>query len=340
MAMVNKERHFPSNEFELLSGLKELVNGLPLNNFEVGIGDDAAVRRCLFSEKLIFTTDISVENVHFKIEYMSLREIGYRAMVSNLSDCAAMGACPDSALIQLTFPENCQNLKEKVMELYLGFTDACRKWNFPIVGGDLSSGPVWVIGITLMGTIPATRNALLRTGVKHGDSLWVSGTPGRSASGLAALSTWKRENIPSRYTGLVQAHISPVPRVELGCALLNNGNVHAMMDLSDGLSKDCRTLAYENDCGCILFSGASHIPGEMIQLSSELGIPWENWYFHGGEEYELLFATSGAFHPAQVHTHESMICIGTFSEEITDVVVEYDGKRSPLGRGSYDHIRW
>lgn len=331
---------FPSNEYELLRSLQEIIGEFTNGKYEVSIGDDAAIRRCLSNEQLIITTDIAVENVDFKLDYMSFREIGYRAMVSNLSDCAAMGALPDSALIQLIFPSEKSGIRESISEIYRGFADACRRWHFPIVGGDLSSGPLWSIGITLLGSLENGARPLKRCGVCDGDLLWVSGVPGLSAAGLQALSRWGRKGNAIEFPRLIRAHISPEPRIDLGVKLRKTTSVHAAMDLSDGLSKDCRTLAYENNLGIILKRDTSLIPDEMIKLSDFFGVPWENWYFHGGEEYELLFAASADFEPEISDGMDGCICIGKFTKNVRDVVIDADGDYIGLSRDSFDHIKF
>jgi thiamine-monophosphate kinase len=335
---MSNRKTYPSNEYELLHSLQDILSDCANPNYTVSIGDDAAVRRCSDGEQLIITTDIAVENVDFRLDWMNFSEIGYRVMVSNLSDCAAMGAIPDSALIQLTFPSENDGIRENIMDIYRGFAEACHRWNFAIVGGDLSSGPVWSIGITLFGRLDRSERVLTRKGVCDGDFLWVSGVPGLSAAGLALLKKMGRVADTTVFPMLLQAHIVPRPRIELGIQLRNNAHVHAMMDLSDGLSKDCRTLAYENDLGIILHQDPSLIPPEMVTLSDNLGIPWENWYFHGGEEYELLFAASADFKPSVTDGTDGCICIGKFTKDLQDVVVQRNGVFMELARNSFDHV--
>ncbi len=335
---MSSQKKYPSNEYELLYSLQDILKDYSNPSYTISIGDDAAVRRCRDGEQLIITTDIAVENIDFKSDWMTFREIGYRAMVSNLSDCAAMGAIPDSALVQLTFPAEKVGIRDNVIDIYRGFADACNRWNFAIVGGDLSSGPVWSIGITLFGRLDRSERVLKRKGALDDDFLWVSGVPGLSAAGLALLSKMGRKASTSEFSMLLQAHIVPQPRIELGTQLRNKAHVHAMMDLSDGLSKDCRTLAYENDLGIILQLDPSLIPPEMVTLSDNLGIPWENWYFHGGEEYELLFAASADFKPSVADGTGGCICIGKFTKDTQDVVVQKNGTFMELARNSFDHV--
>lgn len=330
----------PSAEYELISRLNAIVQIGNKGQYGVTIGDDAAVRCASDGSKLILTTDLSVENIHFSLSTMTMEEVGYRAMVSNVSDCAAMGALPDGALVQLVIP-NAEKGPERIESLYRGFAEVCRRWNFPITGGDLSRGSEWTIGITLVGRVESGERVLLRKGIVPGDRLWVSGFPGRSAAGLLLMGKNARDVISPEYRMLVDAHVRPSPRVELGRSLAADDSVHAMMDLSDGISKDCRTLCRENGCGVILRPPASHVPRQMIQLSAETGLPWTEWFFHGGEDYELLFAASADFSPSRHSAADSgadPVCIGEFIADEERIVADAFGTMAPLGKGSYDHV--
>lgn len=330
---------YPSDEYGLIAELQSILGKMESASYETGIGDDAAVRSCADGGRIVLTADLTVENVHFNTDYMSLEEVGYRAMVSNVSDCAAMGALPESALVQLVFPNENGSLKDDIKKLYTGFSSACVKWKFPIVGGDLSSGERWVIGITLIGKIPEGGRAVMRKGARDGDRLWVTGMPGRSAAGFEALKKWGRQGVPGGYKSLVQAHIAPEPRVEQGFRLASCDQVHAMMDLSDGISKDAGTLGYENDLGILLSIDSIHPPMEMIQLSNELRIStYKNWILHGGEDYELLFAASEAFDPATMALNDA-VCIGVFTSRfrgIRELEMGMEKEVSPL---SWDHFK-
>lgn len=331
---------FPSSEFEIISKMQDILGFVPNDSYELGIGDDAAVRSCKRDELLVITTDISAEDVHFSLKTMSLQEAAYRAMVSNISDCAAMGAHVDSALVQLSFPKNCSDIREKILSVYNGFSKACSRWKFPIVGGDLSVANQWVIGITLLGKSEKGARVLKRTGASDGDYLWVSGFPGRSNAGFDAINKWGRDRVPEKYTKLVKDHIEPVPKIELGLLLASDPEVHAMMDLSDGLSKDCRTLSYVNNLGIELKMDTSRVPKVMIQLSNELEISLLDWYLHGGEDYELLFAASPAFNPSSISPEScsELICIGQFTSRFDGLRFENDGVLTEIKAGSWDHI--
>jgi thiamine-monophosphate kinase len=305
--------------------------------YETGIGDDAAVRRCT-DNRVVLTTDLTVENVHFTTELMTLEEVGYRAMVSNVSDCAAMGALPEAALVQLVFPGGGSKVKDDIKEIYKGFSKACRKWNFPVIGGDLSHGCHWVIGITLLGRIPDGSRPVMRKGATAGDYLWLSGMPGMSAAGFEALKTWGREGVPPQYCSLVDAHITPEPRVEYGLSLALCKEVHAMMDLSDGISKDAATLGFENSLGVLLDFHSLQPPSAMVRLSQELKCSWLEWVLHGGEEYKLLFAASPSFDPEKISINQA-VCIGKFTDRFNGVRILQNGMENEIQLKGWDHFR-
>jgi thiamine-monophosphate kinase len=338
--MPNK--NYPSGEYELITGLGKILAGAARRggSYQLTLGDDAAVRLCAAGERLVLTTDIAVENVHFTTDAMSFEEIGFRCMASNVSDCAAMASLPEAALVQLVFPAGDLSIKMKCEAIYRGFAMACRKWKFRLIGGDLSGGPCWTIGITLIGHAPAAGRLLTRRGIKNGDALWLSGFPGRSAAGLAALRTWGRQKLPERYRSLVDAHILPDPPVALGLLLGACPEVHAMMDLSDGISKDGATLCRENKLGLDLSLEHLEAPSGMVALSKELDTPWQKWTLHGGEEYELLFAAGEGFDPTFFHAkaRRKMVRLGKFTNMRKGIFMREGKTVREVEQKSWDHV--
>jgi thiamine-monophosphate kinase len=341
---------FPSNEYELIRRIQKQLPPAGRTPYETMIGDDAAVRVSgAAGERLVFTADISVENVHFSLDTMTFEEVGYKAMASNLSDCAAMGAAPDGAVVQIVFPirykyGSHEDAGDSIEAIYKGFARACGRWNFPIVGGDISGGNVWTVGITLIGSIPANGRAVKRTGIIDGDALWVTGTPGLSAAGLAALRHFGRDGVPERYMRLVDAHISPVPRVDEGKAFASAVSAHSMMDLSDGLSKDIGTLCYDNDLGFVFDKDIERMQSqsmqEMIRLADELGCDWRDWFYHGGEEYELLVACAPSFNLRDVAGSCQAVRLGYFTSKLSGVNIRReDGGAEGLPLKGWDHFR-
>jgi thiamine-monophosphate kinase len=295
-----KTQKYPSQEYALLKSLEPFLNYTKSTRYPIGIGDDAAVRRSRGPETLIFTADTMAEGVHFSLEYMTLREVGYKAMCVNLSDCAAMGARPDGALAQIIFPGTLsrREVAAGMRAVYEGFRQACIKWNYPIIGGNLSKGPCWIIDITLIGRMEKGARPVMRTGARSGDILWVTGMPGSSAAGLAALRKWgKAARRDECFAGLVRAHIHPIPRLEIGMNLARNPAVHAVIDVSDGIAKECRTIAYDNNVGIVLDCRRLDFPSPMRALAKGLRIDCLQWFLYGGEDYELLFTAAADFNP-------------------------------------------
>jgi thiamine-monophosphate kinase len=335
---------FPSFEYKLLDSLKPLLHYKKTRRYPLPIGDDAAVRACGSREKIVLTADSFVQDVHFSLKYMSLEEVGYKAMAINVSDCAAMAALPDGALVQIVFPKRLAAAKvmSDMRRVYKGMSTACRRWEFPIIGGNLCRGPCWMIDITMLGRAEKKGRVLLRTGARHGDGVWVTGNPGEAAAGLAALRKWGRRGVPQAYRPLVARHVRPAPRVEPGRALARDRRVHALIDISDGVAKECRTLAFENKLGIDLTDRPACVSSTIKRLGRRLATDWREWFLRGGEDYELLFAAAPSFDPAPVIAEHGIPLnrIGTFSRKHIGVFVCHaDGRTTRLGPGGWDHLR-
>ncbi len=326
---------FPSEEYRLLESIKNYLHYTPTNTYPVGIGDDAAIRKCKKGEQLVFTGDTLVENVHFSFKYMSPQEVGYKAMVANISDCAAMGASPDSALIQIVLPDK-KSYKNTFHQFYRGFYKACKKWNFPIVGGDLSRGPCCIISISLTGSKKAGERLMKRNNVQIGDDLWVTGIPGKSAAGLDILKKWDRDSIPTEYQRFVKSHIKPYAHIETGIKLSKDKNVHAVIDLSDGISKECYTLCYENSIGIVLNPKNNYIRTTYKELEKQFNKHWYDWFLYGGEDYELLFTASKKFNASQ---YKRLYKIGEITQDINCLKIKIDDSYRTVKKSAWDHFK-
>jgi|WetSurMetagenome_2_1015567.scaffolds.fasta_scaffold36913_3 thiamine-monophosphate kinase len=338
-----KRTTYPSGEYKLLQSLKPLLNYKKTVRYPIGIGDDAAIRETSGGERLVFTADTMVENVHFSLDYMTFQEVGYKAMVTNLSDLAAMGALPDGALIQLIFPEKKgrENISNAIQYIYRGIHSACKTWDFPVIGGNLSKGPCFIIDITLIGRTGKKGRLLLRQGVKKGDVLWVTGLPGQSAAGLAALQKWgSYMNTPGPFRQLVKKHTRPVPRIELGRLLAGNPLVHAMIDVSDGIAKECHTLSFENSLGIMLGPLEEGLLGQLRKLGALIRRDPRQWFLSGGEDYELLFAASPRFDPAPYRRYDCALTkIGTFCSSVKGVQLKLNNDTIiQVEKSGWDHV--
>jgi thiamine-monophosphate kinase len=195
------------------------------------IGDDAAVLDVPKGEKLVVSTDTSLEGVHFRREWLNHFEIGYRATASSLSDLAAMGARPLGLVIALTLPEGGG---EDVRTLATGIREGASAVLCPIVGGDLTAGKVLSLTITALGSVA---RPLSRAGAKPGQRLYVTGRLGGPA---AALRAWEEGHEPNDRDRARFAH--PVPRIDAAIGLAERGAT-AAIDVSDGLIADIAHIA-------------------------------------------------------------------------------------------------
>jgi thiamine-monophosphate kinase len=227
--------------------------------------------------------------------------------------------------------------------MYQGFFEACKKWNFPIIGGNLSKGPCWIIDIALVGKANANDKVMLRKGIKNGDNLWITGQPGLSAAGLCALQKWKTaQKLPKEYLPLIHKHIKPLPRIEIARSLAENPHVHAMIDVSDGLSKECHTLAFENHLGITLELPDIALSNPLRKLSCQLKKDPLDWVLHGGEDYELLFSASPKFDPLSIQSPFScpIMRIGVCSKNVKGVYFKHNnGILTQVAKSGWDHIK-
>lgn len=233
-----------------------------------GVGDDAAILDVPAGERVVVSTDASVEGVHFRREWLSLREFGYRASAAALSDLAAMAATPRGMVVALTLPEASM---EEVEALADGIGDAARQTGTPIVGGDITRGRQLAVAITVIGSaaVPARRDA-----AAAGDIIYVTGVLGGPSAALRAL---ERGEVPE--PALRERFARPRPRLAEAVWLAQHG-VRALIDISDGLASELRHLAVAS--GLELRVDADRIPVMRGCTFSDAT--------HGGEEYELVVA--------------------------------------------------
>jgi thiamine-monophosphate kinase len=259
-----KERS--QHEDDVLKRIAKIVAPVAPISGEYYVGDDAAVLQPFVGQAIV-STDVAVLGVHLDPELFALRDLGYKAVASALSDLAAMGARPRGVVIAVTAPAGTD-----LDELHIGAVEAAEANNTAIVGGDLSAGSDVAVAVTVLGECPGG-GAVLRSGAIPGDELLVSRPLGRAAAGLR-----RRREGASLSDELVQAHRRPVPRLHEGMAARGSG-VHAMMDLSDGIGLDLHRMA-----------DASKVGFELVDLPVADGATLEE-AISGGEDYELLFAT-------------------------------------------------
>jgi thiamine-monophosphate kinase len=258
-------------EVEALALIAEslaVVVGQMQDDGSFGIGDDAAVVGPEFvtGERLVVSTDSVVESVHFDLSYCSLQDVGWKALVSALSDLAAMGARPIGATIAVSG----FGLAE-LGPLYEGIGFASRVSACPIVGGDLSGSATRAVTVTVLGQ---SSTPIARSGAQVGDVVGVSGVLGGSAAGLRELSVDRSSD-----SKLARRHRRPPLRLVIG-SVLASAQVSAMIDVSDGLLSDADRLATSSGVGIVI----DEVPIQQGATRQDACV--------GGEDYELLFAAS------------------------------------------------
>ena len=273
-------------ENALVAAIRRIAGGVRAG-VRVGIGDDCAVLEPTPGGLLLATTDLLVEDVHFRRRYASPADIGWKALAVNLSDIASMGGRPRWALIALAAPDD---VEQAALEaFYESARTLADGHGVAVVGGDTSvSTAGWIVNVTLLGE--ATTPPLLRSGARAGDIVAVTGTLGRSAAGLALLEHGGAAAglDPDRATAAVAAHLRPCPRVAEGRWLAAAGGVTAMMDLSDGLATDLPRLAAESAVGARVEVGRLPVDATAQAVARGLDADATAWATGGGEDYELL----------------------------------------------------
>jgi thiamine-monophosphate kinase len=253
-----------------------------------GIGDDCAVLRLLpgrGKEKAgdtLVTTDFTLEGIHFRREWHSAESVGHRCLARGLSDIAAMGGEPVAAFLSLALPR-------KLPQSWVGrfarsLISMAERYGVSLAGGDTAESPSGVLAdIVVVGTVPKGK-AVLRSGARPGDRIYVSGELGGSAA-----TVWQMRKKPKRKLNPREypQHFFPEPRIELGRVLREKGIASAMIDTSDGLSTDLAHICEESGVG-------AELQAEVIPRAS-VGKPARTvdlqFALHGGEDYELLFTS-------------------------------------------------
>jgi len=327
-------------ENRVVSRFRALASATLGPNVVVGPGDDAAVLRVSDERLLLLACDMMVQEIQFRLEWAEPRQIGWKAMVANLSDIAGMGGEPAAAVASLGVPGD---LPEEVAAgIAEGLVTAASRYRTSFVGGDLvgSPGPV-IVDVAIMGWVEPA-NLLRRSGAKPGDALCVTGRLGASAAGLVARRHGLEEANSSLLAEALRAHHEPTPRLPEARAIAGSHLASAMMDLSDGLAEDLPRLCGESGVGARLRAEAIPIHRACSRVANQLGLNDLNLAITGGEDYELLFTC-----PPEVvselsvavleATGTAITVIGETVAEEEVILLDLDGMEQPLGRG-FDHF--
>ena len=317
-------------------------------NLILGIGDDAAIWREHEGRERLITTDLLIEDIHFKLEYTPLHCLGHKALAVSLSDIAAMGGKPEFALLSLGLPKS-QLANLNWQEFFDGYFSLAEKYNVTLIGGDTSASPDKVVIDSIVIGSCASGKAIRRSGAQVGDAIYVTGSLGASAAGLKLLQRGEQldEAGSAIKTEAIRAHLLPEPRINFGAMLGTLGLANAMMDVSDGLAQDLTHICEESAVEALLDYGAVPIAQGATQITATADEAF-SLAIGGGEDYELLFTTG-----VQVEA-ELKKCAAQYGVELSrigEIIAHAATPESPriflrrnhrvalLPRTGYDHFR-
>ncbi len=316
------------NEREMLARIGEL--------FSPRIGDDAAV-----VGRQVMTTDMLVEDVDFT-RAIPLQYVARKSIAVNLSDIAAMGATPRWLLVALALPEWAV---AGIEPLLLSLRDAAAAFAVEIIGGDLSRSEKLVLSVTAIGELEG--RALLRSGARPGDRIFLSRPVGGSAAGLQLLTRgWTVDGVSPQTAGYahrefalsaIRRHIDPEPEVELGKKLAGIDEVTACIDVSDGLSTDLHNLCEASGCGAEIERERIPMFPDLLAAGGELGIPVQDAVLNGGEELALLFTARARESELSARVGRAVYAIGRVTEQ-RGVILKENSTARPFQRRGWDHF--
>ena len=306
-----------------------------------GIGDDCAVLRPSTGMDLLLTTDTQEEGVHFRRDWATPQDIGWRCLAVNVSDIAAMGGSPLGAVIALSVPAS---LEVAFIEgLYDGLQELATAYDCPIIGGHVSktSGHMTVT-ITVLGEVPCG-HSVYRSGAQVGDEIWVTGDLGGAKAGLEVLlHPAAVADLPT--AGVLRRYRRPRPRLREAQYLRQHGVLHSLIDISDGLSSDLAHICAESSVGAQLEATCIPIAAEVRQVAQALQVDPLTFALHGGEDFELcLTAPAGALSRLQqafmAYFQCPLVRVGTIQSGRGVTLRRPDGTQRPLSARGYDHFR-
>ncbi|GAA3633307.1 thiamine-phosphate kinase [Flavivirga jejuensis] len=284
------------------------------------IGDDAAVLD-FKSKKMVVTTDLLIEGVHFDLSYMPLKHLGYKAVIVNLSDVYAMNAKATQITVSIAVSNRFP--LEALEDLYAGIETAAKIYNIDVVGGDTTSSLTGLlISVTAIGEIE-NNNEVYRDGAKPNDLLVVTGDLGAAYMGLQVLEREKevyKVNPNSQpdlelYSYIIERQLKPEARKDI-IKLLKDLEVKpsSMIDISDGLSSEIIHLCKQSKVGCDLYEEKIPLDPQVISTCEEFNIDSTTVALNGGEDYELLFTVSQEDYP-KIKANPNLTVIGYVKEE-------------------------
>ena len=348
-AQETRQKIADLGEFGLIEAIKRWCPPPRSRGLLTGIGDDAAHWQPKAGYQQLFCGDMLMEGIHFDLKYCPLQDLGYKALVANISDICAMNGTPTYAVVNLGISSRFD--VEDLRLLYKGMQQACHHYECSIVGGDTVASQVGLtVSVSMLGEVLPAQVAH-RQGARPGDYLCVSGELGAAYIGLRLLqdsqnsqkSLQKHENQPdlSQYEHVIKRYLRPEARNDLR-NLFDRQSIQptAMIDLSDGLATATLQLCTASEVGVLLEGNALPISSDTLlaikylQDSDQTGFEAA---CYGGEDYELLFTLAPRDYE-RVARAEEISCIGRVKEAEKGAFFTHNGKKMSLKHGGWSHF--
>ncbi len=304
--------------------IQHLLQQFPITENLVGIGDDCAVIPTEQETSWLITTDAFVEGVHFLKEQIPPSDVGYKTIAVNVSDIAAMGGNPKYAFLTIALPKNLDTIW--LNHMVQGIKEACKKWDILLLGGDtVSSKRDIFLSLTLVGSAIQS-HIKYRHMAKPGDIICVNDYLGDSGAGLKVI-----QKTLSKPQKLTHAHFHPQPNPQEGMWLASHDEVHAMIDISDGLNCDLQHILTASKCGAVI--ELTNLPLSQPLLHICTNNSWDpiELALTGGEDYCLLFTIAKeAFQSVRESFHKKfgnhLYAIGQVTDQIDQITYKKNGQ--------------
>ncbi len=255
------------------------------------IGDDCAVLPKNSKADLVITTDLLIQDIDFKLEWTTPEFIGHKSLAVSLSDVAAMGAKPVWAMLSIGVPAKIWKT-DFVEKFYAGWFALANKFNVELIGGDVSKTPDKIVIDSIAAGETKKGKAILRSGAKAGNLIFLTGELGGAAAGLRLLEKGERYE-KSKYKNLLLRQLKPNPQTEIGQILGAKNLATSMIDLSDGLIADLNHICRESKVGAKIFSDKIPDQFDLEKLHSVFdSFEMINFSLYSGEDFELLFTVN------------------------------------------------
>ncbi len=320
-AARNRMEKTQLGEFSLIDWIRQRQGSQTSPGTRLGIGDDCAILRPNHGSDLLVTTDMLMDGRHFRLDKDGPRAAGYKALGVNLSDIAAMAGVPRAAVVAVALPR--ADAVAVAQGLYIGMRELAERFGVDLVGGDTNAwdGPL-VISVTVLGEATAC-GAVRRAGAKPGDAILVTGPLGGSL-----------------FAG---RHLRPEPRIAEALAVHQVVPIHALIDISDGLSSDLgHILAESGGLGAVLDSASIPIHPDAHAMSRHDQTPALDHALNDGEDFELcmiIAAEDAARLLSAPPAPAKLYRVGTVTEVVGLRLRSHDGQERPIGPMGFDHFR-